>query len=93
MIFSRAPVRICDIGGWTDTWFYPRGAIFNFSINLYSYVRIARNSLDKINIVSKNLEISTQIEDYHKINYNGILDLLKAAVKRMKIQTSKLVHT
>jgi D-glycero-alpha-D-manno-heptose-7-phosphate kinase len=87
MIFSRAPVRICDIGGWTDTWFYPRGAVFNLSIDLFSYVRIVRNNLDKINIVSENLEISTQIKDYHKINYNGTLDLLKAAIKRMKIQT------
>ncbi|MFX0042870.1 MAG: hypothetical protein ACFE8L_08150 [Candidatus Hodarchaeota archaeon] len=86
-IFSRAPVRICDIGGWTDTWFYPRGAVFNFCIDLFSYVRIERNNLDKINIVSENLEISTEIKDFHKINYDGTLDLLKAAVKRMKIQT------
>ena len=29
-VLTRAPVRICDIGGWTDTWFYPEGAVFNF---------------------------------------------------------------
>ena len=87
IIFSRAPVRICDIGGWTDTWFYPRGAVFNFSIDLYSYVRVVSNNSNKINIISEDLETNTQIVDYHKIDYNGTLDLLKAAVKRMEIQT------
>jgi len=28
-IHSEAPVRICDIGGWTDTWFAQHGAVFN----------------------------------------------------------------
>jgi D-glycero-alpha-D-manno-heptose-7-phosphate kinase len=87
IIFSRAPVRICDIGGWTDTWFYPKGAVLSFSIDLYSKVRIIRNSLGIINIISEDLEISTEIKDYYKIEYNGTLDLLKAAVKRMQIQT------
>ena len=40
-------MRICDIGGWTDTWFYNRGAIFNFTVDLYSYVRIEENTEDK----------------------------------------------
>lgn len=87
MISSRAPVRICDIGGWTDTWFYPRGAVINFCIDLYSYVRIVENRNDKIDLISEDLGLKTQIKDFSKINYNGNLDLLKAAVKRMKIQT------
>ncbi|MFX1409641.1 MAG: hypothetical protein ACFFA6_04765 [Promethearchaeota archaeon] len=84
---SRAPVRICDIGGWTDTWFYPKGAVLNFCICLYSHVRIIRNNLNKINIISEDLQLSTKIEDYQNIYYDGTLDLLKAAVKRMGIQT------
>ncbi|MFX1315488.1 MAG: hypothetical protein ACFE9T_06455 [Promethearchaeota archaeon] len=86
IIFSRAPVRICDIGGWTDTWFYPKGAVLNFSICLYSYVRIIRNRFNKINIISEDLQLTTKIEDFQKIYYDGNLDLLKAAVKRMGIQ-------
>lgn len=87
VIFSRAPVRICDLGGWTDTWFYKKGAVFNFCVDLYSYVRIVENSADKINIISENLDLSTEIKNYRKIEYDGILDLLKAAVKRMEIKT------
>ena len=89
MVFSRAPVRICDIGGWTDTWFYSKGAVFNICVDLYSYVRIVENDTNKINIISENLDLSTEIKNYNKIEYNGNLDLLKAAVKRMEIDTSK----
>ena len=87
VIFSRAPVRICDIGGWTDTWFYPKGAVFNICIDLYSYIRVIPNTLNCINIISENLNLRTEIQDLHKITYDGNLDLLKAAVKQMNIET------
>jgi D-glycero-alpha-D-manno-heptose-7-phosphate kinase len=86
-VFSRAPVRINDIGGWTDTWFYKKGAVFNFAVDLYSYVRIIENNKDNINIISENLDLFTEIHDYNNFEYNGTLDLLKAAVKRMDIKT------
>lgn len=85
IIFSRAPVRICDIGGWTDTWFYNTGAVFNIAVDLYSYVRIIENGTNQINIISENLNQSTIIKNINKIEYDGNLDLLKAAVKRMEI--------
>jgi D-glycero-alpha-D-manno-heptose-7-phosphate kinase len=31
-IHARAPVRVCDNGGWTDTWFAKHGAIFNIAV-------------------------------------------------------------
>lgn len=86
-IFARAPVRICDIGGWTDTWFCQNGAVFNIAISLYSYVRISRTNSNKIRIISENLNLQTQINDIEKIKYDGNLDLLKAAVKKMGIET------
>ena len=86
IIFSKAPVRICDIGGWTDTWFYPKGAVVSFSIDLCSHVRILQNNSNKINIFSENLNMHTEIQDFHKIKYDGKLDLLKAAAKRMNIK-------
>jgi D-glycero-alpha-D-manno-heptose-7-phosphate kinase len=38
IINSVAPIRICDIGGWTDTWFAGHGKIFN--IGVYPYVEV-----------------------------------------------------
>lgn len=86
-VFSRSPVRICDLGGWTDTWFYNKGAVFNFAVDLYSYIRVEETNRDKINIISENLDLSTEIINFRKIEYDGTLDLLKAAVKRMEIKS------
>ncbi|MBI5669290.1 MAG: GHMP kinase [Chloroflexi bacterium] len=38
VINSVAPVRICDNGGWTDTWFAEKGEVFN--IGVYPYVEV-----------------------------------------------------
>ncbi|HEY3231697.1 MAG TPA: GHMP kinase, partial [Roseiflexaceae bacterium] len=38
VINAIAPIRICDIGGWTDTWFAGHGKIFN--IGVYPYVEV-----------------------------------------------------
>ncbi len=84
--FSRAPVRICDIGGWTDTWYCPDGAVFNICVDLFSYVRIVPSSGKKITIISENLNLQTIIDDLNNIQYDGTLDLLKSAVKRMGIK-------
>ncbi len=32
IIHSVAPIRICDNGGWTDTWFAEYGTIFNIGV-------------------------------------------------------------
>lgn len=32
LIRSVAPMRICDNGGWTDTWFARHGAVFNIAV-------------------------------------------------------------
>ena len=39
-INSAAPIRICDNGGWTDTWFAERGKIFNIGVYPYAEVQI-----------------------------------------------------
>lgn len=38
IINGVAPIRICDNGGWTDTWFAKKGKIFN--IGVYPYVEV-----------------------------------------------------
>lgn len=40
IINSTAPIRICDNGGWTDTWFAEYGKIFNIAVNPYAEVQI-----------------------------------------------------
>jgi len=40
MVNSVAPIRICDNGGWTDTWFARYGRIFNIGVYPYAEVQI-----------------------------------------------------
>jgi D-glycero-alpha-D-manno-heptose-7-phosphate kinase len=37
VINAVAPIRVCDLGGWTDTWFAKHGVVLN--IGVYPYVQ------------------------------------------------------
>jgi D-glycero-alpha-D-manno-heptose-7-phosphate kinase len=39
-INATAPIRICDIGGWTDTWFAEHGKVCNIAVSPDVKVRI-----------------------------------------------------
>ncbi|MBI1802641.1 MAG: hypothetical protein HYR71_13530, partial [Chloroflexi bacterium] len=40
IINSAAPIRVCDNGGWTDTWFAAHGKVFNIGVYPYAEVQI-----------------------------------------------------
>lgn len=40
IINAVAPIRICDNGGWTDTWFAEYGKIFNIGVYPYAEVQM-----------------------------------------------------
>lgn len=80
---ARAPVRFCDLGGWTDTRIVPRGAVLNFAARLYTYVTLqAKEGQSLVRIESLDTDERTRLQDIRRIEYNGVLDLLKAAVAR-----------
>jgi len=39
-VHALAPIRICDNGGWTDTWFAQYGKIFNIAVSPCAQVQI-----------------------------------------------------
>lgn len=39
-VTAAAPVRVCDIGGWTDTWFSRHGKVFNIAVSPGVEVRL-----------------------------------------------------
>jgi D-glycero-alpha-D-manno-heptose-7-phosphate kinase len=41
VINSVAPIRICDNGGWTDTWFAGHGRIFNIAVSPHVEVQVS----------------------------------------------------
>src|SRR5215207_8625612 len=40
VINSTAPVRVCDNGGWTDTWFARYGKVFNIAVRPHVEVQV-----------------------------------------------------
>jgi len=87
VINSVAPIRICDNGGWTDTWFAEHGKVFN--IGVYPYVE---TQIEVFPLSSKKERISLFAENYGD-NYIVNPDisgwdrhpLLEAAIEYMKI--------
>jgi D-glycero-alpha-D-manno-heptose-7-phosphate kinase len=41
VVSAAAPTRICDNGGWTDTWFAERGAVLNIAVSPCAEVRLS----------------------------------------------------
>ncbi len=87
IINAVAPIRICDNGGWTDTWFAEYGRIFNIAVYPYAEVQIELfpndGQRERITIFAENfgeryaLQPDTPGWDRHP--------LLEAAIERMGI--------
>ena len=94
IINSVAPIRICDNGGWTDTWFAEYGKIFNIGVYPYAEVQIEvfpfTNQQDRIVINAENFgeRYTVQPEalgwDRHP--------LLEAAIEMMNIPKKYSFH-
>lgn len=85
-INAVAPIRICDIGGWTDTWFSGSGAIFNIAVYPYVEVQIRVSEEEDNPRININLEnfgdsysFDSGIDEYRKH------PLIEAAIQLMDI--------
>jgi D-glycero-alpha-D-manno-heptose-7-phosphate kinase len=59
IIHSKAPIRICDIGGWTDTWFAEYGRVFNIAVSPFAEVQVTARS-----VPAKTGQIIISAEDF-----------------------------
>ena len=87
IINSVAPVRICDNGGWTDTWFAEYGAIFNIGVLPYAEAQLKvlpRDEVDdRIVIHAENYGERFSVQPGNrKWNHHP---LLEAAVEYMDV--------
>ena len=48
VVNAVAPIRICDNGGWTDTWFAGHGKVFNIAVSPYVEVQIKVHPIGKL---------------------------------------------
>jgi D-glycero-alpha-D-manno-heptose-7-phosphate kinase len=88
VINAAAPIRICDNGGWTDTWFSGHGKIFN--IGVYPIVEV---QVDVFPAAAREQRLVINAENFGEryaphARGGGEWDrhpLLEAAIARMRV--------
>lgn len=94
-IRSRAPIRIDFAGGWTDVPPFSEregGAVVNASINRYTYATLYTRQDELIRILSADFEKFVEVASFRSIEYDGNLDLIKAAVKVLEVQAGMDIY-
>lgn len=86
-INAIAPIRICDVGGWTDTWFARHGAVFNIAV--YPFVEVQLGVLDH---AEGDARVTIEVENFghtYSVNPGKIVydkhPLIEAAIDVMKL--------
>jgi D-glycero-alpha-D-manno-heptose-7-phosphate kinase len=94
IVNAVAPIRICDNGGWTDTWFAEHGKIFNIGVYPYAEVQIEvypfTGDGERIVIHAENYG-ERYVLDQKKHGWDRH-PLLEAAIERMGIPEETAFH-
>ncbi|MBI5797502.1 GHMP kinase [Candidatus Woesearchaeota archaeon] len=87
-ITGRAPIRIEFGGGGTDLpSFSDRygGCVLNATINKYAYASLKPTHSSEVKLIQTETNESLLFKDAKDLTFNGDQDLIKAVIKRMKI--------
>ena len=92
LINSVAPIRINDLGGWTDTWFAGTGAVLNIAV--YPYVQCQMEVLSGEGIRPRHVTLHAEnYNDEYTIDADNISyekhPLLEAAIKNMGVPADR----
>ncbi|MFC2155787.1 GHMP kinase, partial [Acidobacteriota bacterium] len=93
-IHSAAPIRICDVGGWTDTWFAGHGAVFNIAVQPSVEVQI-----DTYPTSGEKERVTLNLENYgytyslnpEQVSYSKH-PLIEVVIDTMEIPTEISMH-
>lgn len=88
VIRSKAPLRISFAGGGTDVSPYPEekgGAVLSATIDKYAYTTLIARGDNTIKIKSLDYDTLVKYNIDERVEYDGELDLAKAATKVMAI--------
>lgn len=90
IVRSKAPLRISFAGGGTDVSPCPEtigGAVLNTTIDKYAYCTLVKRADNLINVQSLDYDIVAKYDNADDLNYDGKLDLVKAAIKVLRAGT------
>ena len=87
LVRSTAPIRICDNGGWTDTWFAGHGEVFNIAVNPGVEVQVTvlpTVRTGRVEVYAENYEDTFDAVAGHWAKH----PLIEATIERMKIPST-----
>jgi len=85
---ARSPVRIDLAGGWTDVPPFSAeqgGHVVNVAISRHSYATLIPNEAGSFLLESADYDQYVQARNIRQLEYDGTLDLLKAALRRKQL--------
>ncbi len=87
IVNAVAPIRVCDIGGWTDTWYSVHGAVFHIAVYPYVEVQIhvvaREDASERVVITAENYGERFEV-DPERITYDQH-PLIEAALDVMEL--------
>lgn len=89
IIRAKAPLRVSFAGGGTDVpEYYEKhgGAVLSTTINRFAYVSLYPRDDTTISIRSVDMEYSVKYDLRSEPQYDGVLDIAKAAIQRMEVK-------
>jgi D-glycero-alpha-D-manno-heptose-7-phosphate kinase len=89
VVNSVAPIRICDNGCWTDTWFAGHGQVFNIAVHPYAEVQVAVRRAGRDDGENRILLHPEDFGERYAVRHEappwGPHPLLEAAIAYMKV--------
>ena len=86
---ARAPLRLSFCGGGTDVSPYPEehgGMVLSATINQYAYASLRPRRDSKLTLASLDYDMVARYDHPRRMRFDGNLDLIKAAVRAMKVK-------
>jgi D-glycero-alpha-D-manno-heptose-7-phosphate kinase len=86
---ARAPLRLSFCGGGTDVSPYPEehgGMVLSATINHYAYASLRPRRDSRLTLASLDYDVVARYDHPRRVRFDGNLDLIKAAVKAMRVR-------
>ncbi len=86
---ARAPLRLSFCGGGTDVSPYPEdhgGMVLSATINQYAYASVRPRRDLRLTLASLDYDMTAKYDHPRRVRFDGQLDLLKAAVRALKVR-------
>lgn len=93
---ARSPVRIDLAGGWTDVPPFcvaEGGCVVNAAISRYSYATLIPRRAGDYRLESGDYNTYVEADGIRQLEYDGNMDLLKAAIRRSGLEIGAQIHT